>query len=143
MARQKKVSREVTIALPAGDAPMADLGKMLGPAGVNLVQIKRDYDAATAARRGDIVPVVVTVFEDRSVELRYKTPPTAFLIRKALGLASGSPRPGGQVIAKISRQQLREIAEVKLPDLNTADLEAAMRQVAGTARSMGVLVADD
>lgn len=143
MARQKKITRELTIALHAGEASMAEIGKMLGPAGVNLVKLKKEYDAATVARRGNIVPVVVSVFEDRSVELRYKTPPTAFLIRKTLGLAAGSPRPGGQVVAKISRQQLREIAAIKLPDLNTADIEAAMRQVAGTAKSMGVLVADD
>ncbi|MEQ4300778.1 50S ribosomal protein L11 [Plantactinospora sp. B6F1] len=143
MAAQKKVSRQLTLELDAGNAAMVDIGKMLGPTGVNTRQLKLDYDAATAGQRGEIVPVVVTVFEDRSYALRYKTPPTAYLIRKVLGLSGGSARPGSQTVAKISRQQLREIAERKLPDLNTDDVAAAMRQVAGTARSMGVLVAEE
>ncbi|GIG88874.1 uL11 family ribosomal protein [Plantactinospora endophytica] len=143
MAAQRKISRQLTLELDAGNAAMVDIGKMLGPTGVNTRQMKLDYDAATAGQRGDVVPVVVTVYEDRSYALRYKTPPTAYLIRKVLGLAGGSARPGTQAVAEISRQQLREIAERKLPDLNTDDVAAAMRQVAGTARSMGVLVADD
>lgn len=142
MTNQKKIAREVTLELEAGNAAMTDIGKMLGPAGINTRQLKLDYDAATAAQRGDVVPVVVTVFEDRTYALRLKTPPTAYLIRKTLGLARGAARPGTQSVAKLSRDQLREIAERKLPDLNTDDVEAAMRQVAGTARSMGVLVAD-
>jgi large subunit ribosomal protein L11 len=117
--------------LAAGDAPMMELGKMLGQTGVNLVEIKRAYDAATAGQRGEVVPVIVTVFEDRSFGLRLKTPPTSFLIRKALG---------GNGTRTLSRRQLREIAERKLPDLNTLDIDAAMRTVAGTARSMGVSV---
>jgi large subunit ribosomal protein L11 len=143
MVTHKKTSRQVTLELAAGDAAMVDIGKMLGPTGVNTRQVKLDYDAATASQRGDIVPVVVTIFEDRSFALRYKTPPTAYLIRKVLGVASGSAKPGSQTVAKMSRRQLREVAERKLPDLNTDDLEAAMRQVAGTARSMGVLIADE
>ncbi|WP_084965205.1 50S ribosomal protein L11 [Thermoactinospora rubra] len=142
MTTQKKVSRQVTLELEAGNAAMVDIGKMLGPTGVNTRQLKLDYDEATAPQRGEIVPVVVTVFEDRSYALRYKTPPTAHLIRKAVGLEKGAGRPGSQTVAKLSREQLREIAERKLPDLNTDDVEAAMRQIAGTARSMGVLVAD-
>jgi large subunit ribosomal protein L11 len=143
MAPQKKISRHITLELEAGNAAMVDIGKMLGPTGINTRQLKLDYDAATAGQRGDIVPVVVTVFEDRSFALRYKTPPTAHLIRKTLGLASGSAKPGSQTVAKMHRHQLLEIAERKLPDLNTDDLEAAMKQVAGTARSMGVLIIDD
>ncbi|MBF9128417.1 50S ribosomal protein L11 [Plantactinospora sp. S1510] len=143
MAAPKKVSREITLELDAGNAAMVDVGKMLGPTGVNTRALKLDYDAATAAQRGEVVPVVVTVFEDRSYALRYKTPPTAYLIRKVLGLPGGSARPGTQAVAKMSRQQLRDVAERKLPDLNTDDVEAAMRQVAGTARSMGVLIADE
>jgi large subunit ribosomal protein L11 len=143
MAAQKKVARQITLELDAGNAAMVDIGKMLGPTGINTRQVKVDYDAATAGQRGDVVPVVITIFEDRSFALRYKTPPTAYLIRKTLGLASGSPRPGGQIVAKMSRRQLREVAERKLPDLNTDDIGAAMRQIAGTARSMGVLVADE
>jgi large subunit ribosomal protein L11 len=143
MAAQKNIARQLTLELDAGNAAMVDIGKMLGPTGINTRQVKLDYDAATAALRGDIVPVVVTIFEDRSYALRYKTPPTAYLIRKVLGLAGGSPRPGTRTVAKMSRRQLREVAERKLPDLNTDDIEAAMRQVAGTARSMGVLVTDE
>jgi large subunit ribosomal protein L11 len=133
----KKRTYQVTLQLTAGDAPMVELGKMLGQTGVNLVEVKRTYDAATAKQRGDIVPVVVTVYEDRRFELRYKTPPTAFLIRKALG-GKGSERPGHISAGVLGRTELRAIAERKLPDLNTTDLDAAMRIVAGTARSMGV-----
>src|SRR5262245_13284034 len=122
-------AKKITMELTAGDAPMMELGKMLGQTGVNLVEVKRAYDTATASQRGDIVPVVVTVFEDRKFELRLKTPPTAFLIKKAIG--------GSKVL---TQGQLRAIAERKLPDLNTIDLAAAMRTVAGTARSMGVRV---
>ena len=138
--RKGKILRQVTLELEAGNAAMVEIGKMLGPTGVNTRQVKLDYDAATAGQRGDIVPVVVTVFEDRSYELRYKTPPTAYLIRKVLGLPKGSGKPGSQPVAKMSRDQLREVALRKLPDLNTDDVEVAMKQVAGTARSMGVLV---
>lgn len=142
MAPTKKIARQVTLELDAGNAAMVDIGKMLGPTGINTRQVKLDYDAATAGQRGDVVPVVVTIFEDRSYTLRYKTPPTAYLIRKVLGIPSGSATPGAQPVATMSRQQLREVAERKLPDLNTDDVETAMRQVAGTARSMGVLIAD-
>jgi large subunit ribosomal protein L11 len=139
MPPKKKQTARVTIQLPAGDAPMMDLGKMLGQTGVNLVEVKRTYDAATAGQRGDLVPAVITVFEDRTFELRTKTPPTAFLIRKALG-GKGSARPGHDGAGRLTRDQLRAVAERKLPDLNTDDLDAAMRVVAGTARSMGVSV---
>jgi large subunit ribosomal protein L11 len=120
---------------------MVDLGKMLGQTGVNLVEVKRSYDAATAGQRGEVVPAVVTVFEDRTFTLRLKTPPTAFLIRKALGV-KGSARPGHVSAGTLTRLQLRAIAERKLPDLNTPDLDKAARIVAGTARSMGVSIMD-
>ncbi|SFP54507.1 large subunit ribosomal protein L11 [Amycolatopsis arida] len=139
--RAKKPTFRTTLQLAAGDAPVVDLGKTLGQTGVNLIEVKRAYDAATAAQRGDVVPAVVTVYEDRSFDLRLKTPPTAFLIRKALG-GKGSARPGHDGAGTLDRAQLRAIAERKLPDLNTADLDAAMRTVAGTARSMGVRVVD-
>ncbi len=126
---QRRVVRQLTIELDAGNAALVDLGKMLGPTGINMRQVKLDYDAATAAQRGEVVPVVVTVFDDRSYALRYKTPPTALLIRRAIGSS-----------ATISPAQLRAIAERKLPDLNTEDVDAAMRQIAGTARSMGVSI---
>jgi len=135
----KKQTFRVTIEMPAGDAPMMDLGKMLGQSGVNLVEVKRAYDTATAGQRGDTVPAVITVFEDRTFELRLKTPPTSSLIRKTLG-GKGSSTPGHNGAGRLTRAQLRAVAERKLPDLNTTDIEAAMRIVAGTARSMGVSI---
>lgn len=138
---QKKQTFRITIELPAGEAPMVDLGKMLGQTGVNLVEVKRTYDTATAGQRGDLVPAVITVFEDRTFELRLRTPPTSFLIKKALG-GKGSATPGHNGAGHLTREQLRAVAERKLPDLNTTDLEAAMRIVAGTARSMGVSIVE-
>jgi len=139
MAQKQKF--QVTLELPAGEAPMVDLGKMLGQTGVNLVEVKRSYDTATSGQRGEVVPAVVTVFEDRTFTLRLKTPPTAFLIRKALG-GKGSVRPGHISAGTLTHVQLRTIAERKLPDLNTPDLDKATRIVAGTARSMGVSIVD-
>lgn len=139
MAPKKKQTFRVTLELPAAAAPMVDLGKMLGQTGVNLVEVKRAYDTATATQRGDVVPVVVTVFEDRTFALRLKTPPTAFLIKKTLG-GKGSARPGHDSAGTLTTAQLRAIAERKLPDLNTTDLDKAMRTIAGTARSMGVSI---
>ncbi|ADD41042.1 uL11 family ribosomal protein [Stackebrandtia nassauensis] len=130
----------MTLELEAGNASVAELGKMLGQVGLNIREVKRAYDEATASQRGDIVPVVVTVEPDRSYRLRYKTPPTAFLIRKALG-RKGSDRPGHEAAGELDQRRLREIAQRKLPDLNTSDVEAAMRMIAGTARSMGVTIA--
>jgi large subunit ribosomal protein L11 len=138
MAAVKK-SIEVTINLEAGNASLPDLGKTLGPTGVNIGEVKRSYDKATASQRGDVVPAVVTVLDDRSFQLRLKTPPTTFLIRKALG-GKGSPHPGHNGAGTLTKAQLRMVAQRKLPDLNTTDLEVAMRIVAGTARSMGVAV---
>ena len=114
---------------------------MLGQTGVNLVEVKRRYDELSAAQRGEIVPVVVSVFEDRSFALDLRTPPTAFLIRRALA-GKGAARPGHETAGTLSRADLRAIAVRKLLDLNTPDVEAAMRTVAGTARSMGVAIAD-
>jgi large subunit ribosomal protein L11 len=130
---------EATIELEAGNAPMGELGKMLGPTGVNIIGVKREYDENTAAQRGEVVPVVVTVLEDRSFQLRYKTPPTSFLIRQAVG-GKGSAQPGHNRAGTLTRDQLRAIAVRKLPDLNTTDIDAAMRTIAGTARSMGVTI---
>jgi large subunit ribosomal protein L11 len=140
MAPKKQTAR-ITLEMPAGDAPMVDLGKMLGQTGVNLVEVKRSYDASTAGQRGDVVPAVVTVFDDRSFELLLKTPPTAFLIKKALG-GKGAARPGHEKAGSLTTAQLRAIAERKLPDLNTTDVDAAARIIAGTARSMGVSIVE-
>ncbi|WP_238015800.1 50S ribosomal protein L11 [Dactylosporangium sp. AC04546] len=140
MTDRRKITRTVTIELEAGGASMVELGKMLGPTGVNIRQVKSEFDERTAGQRGDVVPAVVTIYEDRTHALRLKTPPTAFLIRRTLGIKSGARRPGHDVVGELTQAQLREIAERKLPDLNTDDLAAAMRTVAGTARSMGVRV---
>jgi large subunit ribosomal protein L11 len=138
----KKKTHEVTLALEAGNAAMVDLGKMLGPTGANMRAVKVEYDEATKDQRGEIIPVVVSVFEDRSHQLTYKTPPTSFLIRKALGIQSGASNPLTQTVGTLSQEQVRTIAERKLPDLNANDIEAAVKVVAGTARSMGVKVAE-
>jgi large subunit ribosomal protein L11 len=138
----KKKTHEVTLALEAGNAAMVDLGKMLGPTGANMRAVKLEYDEATKNNRGEIIPVVVSVFEDRSHALIYKTPPTSFLIRKALGIQSGASNPLTQNVGTLSREQVRGIAERKLPDLNANDVEAAIKVVSGTARSMGVKVAE-
>jgi large subunit ribosomal protein L11 len=139
---KKKVTRTAKLQLPAGEAGPAAVGKDLGPLGLNLMEFCRQYNAATQDRRGFVVPVVVTVFEDRSFELAIKMPTTASLIRRAIGLDRGSPRPGHQAAGTITRAQLREVARTKLPDLDTADLDQAEKIVAGTARSMGLTVRD-
>ncbi|MFF0545221.1 uL11 family ribosomal protein [Nocardia thailandica] len=131
----------VTLELEAGNASLMTLGKMLGATGVKPFEVKRRYDELTARHRGEIIPAVITVDARRRWTMRLKTPPTASLIRAALG-AAGSARPGHQPAGALTREQLRAIALRKLPDLNTTDLAAAMRIVAGTARSMGVRVAD-
>lgn len=140
MPPKQKIVTELTLELEAGNAAMVDLGKMLGPQGVNTVMVKREYDAATAGQRGEIVPVVVSIFENKSFSLRYKTPPTSFLIRKALGRNSGSARPSHDSAGVLTKDQLKQIAERKMTDLNANDIEGAMKVVAGSARSMGVSV---
>lgn len=131
----------VTLELEAGNASLMTLGKMLGATGIKPFEVKRRYDELTARHRGEIIPAVITIDARKRWTMRLKTPPTASLIRAALG-RSGSPRPGHQPVGALSREQLRAIATRKLPDLNTTDIEAAMRIVAGTARSMGVRVAE-
>ncbi len=139
--KKKKVMVELTMELEAGNAAMVNLGKMLGPTGVNTRGVKVEYDEATAGQRGDIIPVIVTVFEDRSHVLRYKTPPTSFLIRKALSVKSGATKPGHEKSGTLNQDQVREIAERKMTDLNTESIDVAMKSIAGSARSMGVSVA--
>lgn len=141
MASPKRVAAVVNIQLEAGQANMAKAGQALGPHGVNIVEIVRSYNDATDHQRGEIVPAVITVYEDRSFSLDLKTPPTSALLRKAAGLTKGSPHPDGVPVATLTRAQVREVAQRKLPDLNTDDLDAAAKIVAGTARSMGIAVA--
>jgi large subunit ribosomal protein L11 len=140
MPPKLKKTFETTLELEAGNAAMVDLGKALGPTGVNTRNLKVEYDESTSPNRGEIIPVIVTVYEDRSYSLKYKTPPTSFLIKKELGLKSGSDTPGTKSVASITQEQLRNVAERKQPDLNANDLAAAIKVVAGSARSMGITV---
>ena len=138
---KKKIAAIVKIQIPAGAAtPAPPVGTALGPHGVAIMDFSKAYNAATEAQKGTIVPVEITIFEDRTFTFVTKTPPTAVLIREALGIDKGSNNPGKEVAASISKAQLEAIAKQKMPDLNANDLEAAVLQVAGTARSMGVKV---
>ena len=138
---KKKVLAVVKIQLPAGGAtPAPPVGTALGPHGVQTMEFCKQYNAATENQRGTVVPVEITIFEDRSFSFVLKTPPTPVLIRQAAGLDKGAAAAGRERAGTISDAQLAEIARTKMPDLNTEDLEAAKKQVAGTARSMGVLV---
>ena len=141
MPPKKKVIAVVKIQLPAGGAtPAPPVGTALGPHGVQTMEFCKKYNAATENQRGSVVPVEISIYEDRSFSFVLKTPPTPVLIRQAAGLDKGSATSGRAQAGTITAAQLAEIATVKLPDLNTPDLEMAKRQVAGTARSMGVAV---
>ena len=138
---KKKIAAIVKIQIPAGAAtPAPPVGTALGPHGVAIMDFCKAYNAATEAQKGTIVPVEITIFEDRSFTFVTKTPPTAVLIREAVGIDKGSNNPGKEVAATISAAQVEAIAKTKMPDLNANDLEAAKLQVAGTARSMGIKV---
>ncbi len=138
---KKRVITTVKIQLPAGAAtPAPPVGTALGPHGVNIMEFCKQYNAATEAQRGTVVPAEITVFEDRSFTFVLKTPPTPVLLRAAAGLDKGSTTPGRAAAGSITDDQLTEIARTKMPDLNANDMEAAKRQVAGTARSMGIEV---
>ncbi len=137
----KKVIAVVKLQIPAGKAtPAPPVGTALGPHGVNIMGFCKEFNAKTADQAGMIIPVVLTVYQDRSFSFITKTPPVAVLIKKAVGIDSGSGEPNKTKVATISKQKLKEIAEVKMPDLNANTVEAAMSMVAGTARSMGVVV---
>ncbi|MHB8328766.1 MAG: 50S ribosomal protein L11 [Acidimicrobiales bacterium] len=138
---KKKTLAVVKIQLPAGGAtPAPPVGTALGPHGVQTMEFCKQYNAATENQRGTIVPVEITIYEDRSFSFVLKTPPTPVLIRQAAGLEKGATATGREQVGTITDAQVGEIARVKLPDLNTGDLDAAKRQVEGTARSMGILV---
>jgi len=140
MAR-RKVLAIVKIQIPAGQAtPAPPVGTALGPHGVAIMDFCKQYNAATESQRGMIVPAEITIYDDRSFTFVTKTPPTPVLLRAAAGIEKGSSTPNKQRVGTITQAQLEEIARTKLPDLNTQDLEAAKAQVAGTARSMGILV---
>jgi large subunit ribosomal protein L11 len=141
----KKITGYIKLQLPAGEAtPAPPVGPALGQHGVNIMEFVKQFNAksVTAVEKGTILPVVITVYADRSFSFILKTPPAAVLIKKKLGLEKGSPTPNKQKVGKITKQQLEEIAKVKMPDLNASNLETAMRSIAGSARSMGVDVED-
>lgn len=138
---KKKVATVIKIQIPAGQAtPAPPVGTALGPHGVAIMDFCRDYNNKTEDKRGQIIPVEITIYEDRTFSFITKTPPTSFLIREAAGLEKGSAEAGRDVAGAITDAQCAEIAKIKMPDLNTDDLEQAKLQVAGTARSMGIRV---
>jgi large subunit ribosomal protein L11 len=137
----KKVRIVLTLQLPAGKAtPAPPVGTALGPHGINIVEFTKSYNEKTADKLGQIIPAQITVFEDRSFTFVLKTPPAADLLRKAAGIDKGSQTTGRESAGHVTRDQVREIANTKMADLNANDIEAAMRQVEGTARSMGIEV---
>ena len=137
----KKITKMVKLQVPAGKAtPAPPVGPALGQAGVNIMSFVKDFNDRTAKQAGLIIPVEITVYEDRSFTFICKTPPAAVLLKKAAGLEKASGEPNKNKVGKVTRAQVKEIAETKMPDLNAASLEAAMSMIAGTARSMGVTV---
>ena len=139
----KKVTGYIKLQIPAGKAtPAPPVGPALGQHGVNIVEFTKQFNARTAEMGDTIIPVVITVYADRSFSFITKTPPAPVLIKKAAGIKSGSGVPNKNKVAKLTKAQLQEIAETKMPDLNAASLEAAMSMIAGTARSMGVEVVE-
>ena len=137
----KKVKAVVTLALNAGKAnPAPPVGPALAQHGINLMAFCKEYNAKTANRIGEIIPAEITIFSDGSFRFLLKSPPTAFLIKRAAGIEKGSSAPNKDKVGMLTRKQVREIAEIKMQDLNAIDIEGAMRQIEGTARNMGVLV---
>ncbi len=137
----KEVVNKIKLQIPAGKAtPAPPVGTVLGPAGINLQEFCTKYNDATRDKMGDIVPVEITVYEDRTFDFVLKTPPTATLLLKAAGINKGSVKGANDVVATITKDQLKEIAEIKMPDLNAYTIEAAMKSVEGTARNMGIAV---
>ncbi|MEM8903106.1 MAG: 50S ribosomal protein L11 [Actinomycetota bacterium] len=143
MMAKKKVAAVVKIQIPAGQAsPAPPVGTALGPHGVAIMDFCKAYNAETESQRGTIIPVEITIFEDRSFTFITKTPPTPVLLREAAGLDKASQTPGRESVGTVTDEQIAEIAKVKMPDLNAIDLDGAKQQVAGTARSMGIEVSD-
>jgi len=139
---KKKLAAIVKIQIPAGQAtPAPPVGTALGPHGINIMDFCKAYNAATENQRGMVIPAEISIFEDRSFTFVTKTPPTPFLLRQAAGIEKGAANPRTDVSGTVTSAQVRQIAETKMPDLNAIDLEGAVAQVAGTARSMGIKVA--
>ena len=139
----KKVTGYIKLQIPAGKAtPAPPVGPALGQHGVNIVQFTKEFNARTADKGDVLIPVVITVYADKTFSFITKTPPAAVLLKKACGLQTASGTPNKTKVATISKDKVREIAETKMPDLNAANIEAAMSMIAGTARSMGIVVED-
>jgi large subunit ribosomal protein L11 len=137
----KKIRIVLTLQLNAGKAtPAPPVGTALGPHGINIVEFTKSYNEKTADKVGQVIPAQITIFEDRSFTFVLKTPPAADLLRKAAGVPKGTATAGRETVGKVTRDQIREIAIVKMPDLNATDMDGAMAQVEGTARSMGIEV---
>ena len=137
----KAITKVINLQIPAGKAtPAPPVGTVLGPAGINLQEFCTKYNDATKDKMGDILPVVISIYEDRTFDFVIKTPPTAFLIKKICNVKKGSAKGSSEVVGKMSKEQLKQIAEIKLPDLNCYSIEEAMKIVAGTAKNMGVQV---
>ena len=140
----KKVNSIVKIQIPAGKAtPAPPIGSVLGPKGINIAGFVKEFNDKTASQAGMIIPCVITIYDDRTFSFVLKTPPAAVLIRKEAGVEKGSGKPNKDKVAKLTKSQVRKIAEIKMPDLNASSIENAMSMVAGTARSMGVEVVED
>jgi len=140
----KKVNSIVKIQIPAGKAtPAPPIGSVLGPKGINIAGFVKEFNDKTASQAGMIIPCVITIYEDRTFTFVLKTPPAAVLIRKEAGIEKGSGKPNKDKVAKLTKSQVRKIAEIKMPDLNASSIESAISMVAGTARSMGVEVVED
>ena len=140
---EKEVVKQIKLQIEAGKAtPAPPVGPALGSAGINIMQFVKEFNDRTASQAGFIIPVVITVYKDKSFEFITKVPPVAVLIKKAINIQKGSGKPNKDKVAKITKEQVKQIAEQKMPDLNAASLETAMSMVAGTARSMGVVVVD-
>jgi len=139
--RRKKLSAVVKVQLPAGQAtPAPPVGTALGPHGVNIMDFVKQYNAATESQRGNIIPVEITIYEDRTFSFVTKTPPAAELIKKAAGVQKGSAEPHKSKVGRVTKAQVRDIAQTKMQDLNATSIEAAEKIIAGTARSMGITV---
>ena len=139
----KEAIKKIKLQIPAGKAtPAPPVGTVLGPAGINLQDFCTKYNDATREHMGDILPVEISIYEDRSFDFIIKTPPTSFLLKKYARISKGSVKGSSEKVATISKEQLKEIAEIKLPDLNAYDVEAAMKIVAGSAKNMGIEIKD-
>ena len=140
---KRRVAAIVKIQIAAGAAtPAPPVGTALGPHGINIMDFCKAYNAQTESQRGTVIPAEITIYEDRTFSFVTKTPPTPVLLRQAAGVEKGAAAPARETVAKVTKAQVREIAETKMPDLNAIDIEGAMAQVAGTARSMGIDVAE-